>query len=791
MKKLVFILVVLSLAGVIFFPVISGRTLMTSDDNIGLIAGYKAMMPAGLFSEVWTESPLVGMSDQGAPLNWSNLWLLLLSPHGFTNSFHMLSLIAGSLMLGFFLFRKNLPLTAVLFAVITAFWVGSNFTLIYAGHIRKFSILFLFCSILFSLDILFEKKRWEWSVLAGLLLGIMFLEQQDVAFFFGLFAGAYAFFLWVRSGDKLCGILRLLPVLITASLIAAGALVSSYKQNVAGVSAVKEDVQGKWEFCTQWSWPPEESIDFIAPGYTGWRSGEPDGPYWGRMGRSVGWEQTRQGFMNFKLENTYIGFIPLTFAFFALFSCRYSPHRAAIRFWGGATLVALLLAFGKYFPLYNFFWHLPVVNNIRNPNKFLQVSQIGLAILTAYGVAGLLEGFRGRPEIRNFFWITTGIFVFLTIWALGISMNQTDIAAGFVQQGWPAQMTRVIASNQMKAIWWAVSMSAITAAVFSCFSFKCFEKIHFKPAFLPAGLVLVVAIDAFLLSKHYVKTLPQGYIEENAVTQLLNRQRDVQRVATVTQDGFYNIWLTYLFPYNRIPAFNFTQMPRMPQDYKQFLESVGRNPLRMWQLSGVGFLLGPTGLEKQLPSGQYKTMLRYDVLAGNSGGFTIRPNEKGSQSVFQSLVPAPRYALIGGCEKMNDKETLTRLSSSAWKPFGRVILPENSSLSDPGGHGFCGTVEVLQYRSGRVLLKVHADTPGFLRAADKYDPNWKAFIDGSPAEILRADFIFQAVYVPAGMHEVELKYSPENKLIGLQFAGMAAAVVAAVGLVIPRRKKRA
>ena len=54
------------------------------------------------------------------------------------------------------------------------------------------------------------------------------------------------------------------------------------------------------------------------PGWTGWRSGDEQGPYWGRMGRSDGYEQTRQGFMNFKLENVYVGAIPLLFAVLGL-----------------------------------------------------------------------------------------------------------------------------------------------------------------------------------------------------------------------------------------------------------------------------------------------------------------------------------------------------------------------------------------------------------------------------------------------------------------------------------------
>ncbi len=794
----------------------TGAVLFTTDANIGHLSIWASHLPAGFFGG-WSDNPLFGFPDTSA-VNWFDLNLWLLPTRFFTNWMYTIDLILSSLFLAGFLRLRRCGLPACLLAALAAFWLGSNFSLIYAGHIGKAGVI-LFASVaLFCIEKTAQTRRISWAVLTGGALGGMFTEQPDVALFMALMPGSYLLFRLRCPCKKQYGqaLLKLfLPALIAALLIASHALFSGYQQSVRGIAAVQESAQEKWEFCTQWSWPPEESIDFIAPGYTGWRSGEPEGPYWGRMGRSAGWESTRQGFMNFKLENTYIGFIPIAFALFALVSCRRSPQRAEILFWGGATLVALLLAFGKYFPLYNIFWHLPVVNNIRNPNKFLQVFQLGLGILTAYGVDALFsqksEGLKvesrkstktdlrpltpdpGLPAsaLRIFFWFTAAVMGLLMLWALGTSLNQTDIAAGFSSQGWPTEAAQSIVANQSQALWYAVFMAGVTTAVFAIYSFKRFENVRTKSAVIAAGLVLIVAVDAVILSKNYIKTLPQGYIEENAVTRLLKEQPGLQRTATVTQDGFYNIWLTYLFPYQKIAAFNITQMPRMPQDYKQFLGTVGRNPLRMWQLSGVGFLLGPSGVEKQLPADRYQPVLRYDVLAGSDGNLVVRPNEKGSQTVVRSLAPAPRYALIGGCEKMNDASALAKLGSNDWKLFDKIILPLESSAADPGGHGFCGQVEVLKYRPGRILLKVQADFPGFLRAADKYDPDWKAQVDGVSAEVLRADFIFQAVYVPAGVHEVELKYSPDNKLLWLQLAGMTICAGSAVSLVFPRKKKNA
>ena len=262
-----------------------------------------------------------------------------------------------------------------------------------------------------------------WSILAGGVIGFMLLEQLDVALFFGFILSAYALFLAIRQGRANGTWAKSAVALIlmggVALLLAASTMLGGYASNVKGaVSMQTESPQEKWEYVTQWSWPPDECIDFIAPGYMGWRSGESVGPYWGRMGRSAGWEQTRQGFMNFKLENMYLGIIPILLALFAILTGVMGKgpddrrqttdaglstealgrkrddgrRRAEIIFWGCVAGITLLLAFGKFFPLYALFYKLPFVNSIRNPNKFLQVFQLTLGILAAYGLDGMLRG---------------------------------------------------------------------------------------------------------------------------------------------------------------------------------------------------------------------------------------------------------------------------------------------------------------------------------------------------------------------------------------------------------------
>jgi uncharacterized membrane protein YfhO len=65
---------------------------------------------------------------------------------------------------------------------------------------------------------------------------------------------------------------------------------------------------------------------------------------------------------------------------------------------------------------------------------------------------------------------------------------------------------------------------------------------------------------------------------------------------------------------------------------------------------------------------------------------------------------------------------------------------------------------------------------------------WRAALDGRPVEVRRANGKHMAVMVPAGRHQVEIRYEPPGRRAGL--AVTAAAVLAALALSLRRRAER-
>ena len=54
----------------------------------------------------------------------------------------------------------------------------------------------------------------------------------------------------------------------------------------------------------------------------------------------------------------------------------------------------------------------------------------------------------------------------------------------------------------------------------------------------------------------------------------------------------------------------------------------------------------------------------------------------------------------------------------------------------------------------------------------RWDPGWRATVDGVPAEVLRANHGFRAVAAPAGAHRIEMIYRPRPLVVGLAISAV-------------------
>lgn len=808
-EKFIFLAGLLGLLLIMFGKLFTGdAVLFTTDGNVGQIQLAKTCLPRSLLGN-WNDTVLAGVPQNAMSSAFMPL-LMLMPVQLFANLLYPLYLFSASMFLALFLRERGCRWPSVGVGVLTALFLGSNFTLLYAGHQGKFTVLMYAALSLWLLELGTKRKSQLLLVSAGAALGFMFTEQPDVALLFAAAIGLYGLHaLWREGVRGSRAWMRLLTPLIIAGAIPFGLTAyESYHDNIKGTAIEQQDALKKWAFATQWSWPPEETIDFVAPGYMGWRSGEQEGPYWGRMGGAE-----EQGMRNFKLENQYLGLIPLALAVMGAMAAWRRRElaletRSALRFWAILVTISFLLALGKYFPLYWLFFKLPFVSSIRNPNKFLQVFQFGLGILAAHGMDVLLTaGITGKKEtndpsawLRKFTWVLIALGGVFALWMLGSLAAWNGSVRQFLDNGWGA-FAEIIVRNRFLALAHAAGFAFIAAGFIHGIrgALRC-PGSRLAPA-LAWALVLIVAADAAWLSRNYVKPFPMSFFELNEPLKILQTVNSENRTALVTKDSFYNTWLTYQFPFHNIRCTEIPQMPRMPEDYQRFLTTLNPNLIRKWQLCAVSTVLAPIEMWQSIQKdanlrSAFELLYSFNVAQGTNMTIQTIPGtaeRTGAHCVLRFTAAAPRFILTRNWRVMPDDEALKTLANTGINPFDTTLIsPDTAEGLLPCAETKGATAEVTarEIESGHAVVSASCEQACMLRFAERFNPNWIVRVDGRRQPLRRVDFLFQGVLLEPGLHEIRFDYRPANLTQYVQLASLLALAAAlAIGMRTLLRKR--
>ncbi len=414
-----------------------------------------------------------------------------------------------------------------------------------------------------------------------------------------------------------------------------------------------------------------------------------------------------------------------------------------------------------------------------------------------------LPGFKATSKWSFRLLLSIALFAgILTCGAVYMALQSNAALGLLAQDGWSEYAAHKIVNNKVYALWHAAGMAVICLTAFALLLNQNLKLKRWLRSVIIWLLVLIVAADAVWLSRHYIHTMPLPDFSANNLVNLLHHElKDDQRAAMLTQDGFYNFYLTYLFPYHKIRVVNIAQMPRMQKDYQKFLQAIEQDPARLWQIMAVKCILMPAEFWMQLektPLGEvlepiYAYNVSFDEAGQRMQFFSANHEHPGKHLVANLKLEAPYCALINGWRSVSDEETLSLLASPDYPLFQELLIaPEHfEGLKETPAQGLTGKVTQGERKPGYLRLSVSvSQEPAFLRVAEKYDPGWKAWVDGVPAPVRRVDYLFQGVWLEPGLHEVVLRYTSEVWTLILQIVVLALCVVAGFSFFWTFRKNR-
>ena len=125
------------------------------------------------------------------------------------------------------------------------------------------------------------------------------------------------------------------------------------------------------------------------------------------------------------------------------------------------------------------------------------------------------------------------------------------------------------------------------------------------------------------------------------------------------------------------------------------------------------------------------------------------------------------------------------------RPSSAATSRRRTSAPPPPGD----TIVLTQYAPNELRYRYEAAGPRLAVFSEIYYPNgWKATVDGAPVDVLRADWTLRAAVLPAGEHEVVMRFDPDSYRVGANVSRASSItlllllLLSVVGIFLPPRK---
>jgi hypothetical protein len=195
---------------------------------------------------------------------------------------------------------------------------------------------------------------------------------------------------------------------------------------------------------------------------------------------------------------------------------------------------------------------------------------------------------------------------------------------------------------------------------------------------------------------------------------------------------------------------------------------------RLVDLLGVRYLLQPRD-KKDQPAGHVsarepawrRVLEDDDAQAYNftTGGVSQLP----PYELWENPEAFPRAFVVPRAAPLPERPEV--LDAMKRTDFQQIVLLEDwrDDFAATPTDGAYRAANVREYQPNRVEVRTEGPA-GWLVLTDVWFPGWKCTVNGRPAEIHRADFLFRAVAVPSGPCEIVFRFEPESYRVGRELS---------------------
>jgi Bacterial membrane protein YfhO len=692
-----------------------------------------------------------------------------------------------------------------LFTAITTSFSTGLIVFLFIGHVTKLTAL-AFYPLIFLLLLRSKEKIRIIDFLLMIITLQLFIQgfHVQIVYYTVLAVGIYFIYYFISSIIKKEFELRnnilksaalFAVAIVIAFLIQADSFTQVYEYSqfsTRGTESIVDKVSGKeqentsdyYDYHTSWSFSPGEVLTFIVPSYYGFGNSTYNGPLTNNRPVDV---NTYFGQMPFVDVAMYMGVLVFFLALFGIFTSWEKPF---VRFLTIVSVFALLVSFGKNFPLIfdPLFNYLPFFNKFRVPSMILVLDQMSFPILAGFGLMKIIslrteKNIKLEKLIKNAAFIFTGIFVLgillngaISTWfisrvndyAANISSSQSQMAKQY--QALAEYMSGMFLNDFLFAF-------AFLSLTFWAANFYIKEKIS-KDSLVMIVIVLSL-IDLWRIDARGAKYLPTPNLENEfqkpEYVKVIQEQNDKNpfRILNLKQDHSLGSFSqnSNFDAYFLIEDF-YGYSAVKPRAFQDFMDVVGPVNSTLWRMANVKYIV--TDKPAQFPG--------------------LVPIYKGDKEVvYLNQFALPRMYFVDSVANEPEMSILQDIKASSFDPKEKAYVSETGLKVDPADSSTF--VNITGYKDETITAEVKASGNNFLFLGDTYmtgkadyklvklPTGWRAYIDNNETKIYKANHGYMGIIVPAGQHKVEFKYAPESFYISKNIALILSSLVV-LGLII-------
>ena len=554
-------------------------------------------------------------------------------------------------------------------------------------------------------------------------------------------------------------------------VLASPALAATLRYLPASVRAAGFQDEG----ILQWSLHPLEILGFLVPGAFGDPTLRGLPGFWGKA--------LVPGRDHELFAGLYLGGLVIALA--AAGAIRSRRRERLLQLWTG---ILLLLALGRYGPFYHILVRLPGGDALRHPVKWLAPAMLGVALMAGRGV-GVFTAAPASGERR----LSTAV-VSITLAVLAI--------AALVASAATAGLDRVFAGLALLPPQYAHEIDPLTRLVRTAL-----VQGSTRSALPLLGLFAALALRARAKWGGRPRAAAVlGWVAAVLVTADLAQANP--RLAPVAPESFYRVvpaaaravlddpeghnrlyieepWsVDDVFVDPPLTAIDFFQWQRQTlQVYAAASYSIDLafnidiEVFTTLHYARLGYLLDKAPLREKLmllgAAGATHLATHRPLSDARLRAVAVQPGRmERPLRVFRNLLAVPRARVVPAATVYRDNagfiEAVRRGPDDL---FFRTTLIEQADAIPAASPGPAAVEAEPGSPAGARTAIIHRDTGselaihvtgagGYLVLNDALVPGWSATVDGRAAPIIRADYAFRAVPVPAGDHDVMMRYFP-------------------------------